>query len=306
MKTTISRRTGALCLSFGVAALVLAAGPANAQNLIYFEENGGGGNPRGLYTLDPGTGLATLRATVGGAERFFGMAVQPGTNTVFAVSVPGSTGLWTMDVDTGATTFIGDTGIDTMADIHFDPTSGTLYGIQRNVPYGIYKIDHTNAASTFISNTDASVRCGMVIDASGNAFGFSIDGILSKLDIPSGATALIGGTSVGATVEDGEITPSGAMYFTLFGGTVYKVDPNTGANALIHTSGMGSGLLGLISEVDTCYPDCNGSGSLTVADFGCFQGKYVLGDLYADCNASGTLTVADFGCFQGKYVLGCP
>ncbi|MFM9995899.1 MAG: choice-of-anchor B family protein [Phycisphaerales bacterium] len=56
----------------------------------------------------------------------------------------------------------------------------------------------------------------------------------------------------------------------------------------------------------TCYADCNESGNLTVADFGCFQGKYVLGDLYADCNASGTLTVADFGCFQGQYVLGCP
>ncbi|MFM9997040.1 MAG: hypothetical protein ACKVU4_14715 [Phycisphaerales bacterium] len=55
-----------------------------------------------------------------------------------------------------------------------------------------------------------------------------------------------------------------------------------------------------------CYPDCNGSGSLSVADFGCFQGKYVLGDLYADCNGSGALSVADFGCFQGKYVLGCP
>ncbi|MFM9994602.1 MAG: hypothetical protein ACKVU4_02250 [Phycisphaerales bacterium] len=55
-----------------------------------------------------------------------------------------------------------------------------------------------------------------------------------------------------------------------------------------------------------CYPDCNKDAQLTVADFGCFQGKYVLGDLYADCNTSGTLTVADFGCFQGKYVLGCP
>ncbi|MFM9996064.1 MAG: hypothetical protein ACKVU4_09700 [Phycisphaerales bacterium] len=56
----------------------------------------------------------------------------------------------------------------------------------------------------------------------------------------------------------------------------------------------------------TCYPDCNASGNLTVADFGCFQGKYVLGDMYADCNQGGNLTVADFGCFQGKYVLGCP
>ncbi|MFM9996421.1 MAG: hypothetical protein ACKVU4_11555 [Phycisphaerales bacterium] len=55
-----------------------------------------------------------------------------------------------------------------------------------------------------------------------------------------------------------------------------------------------------------CYADCNASGNLTVADFGCFQGKYVLGDLYADCNGSGTLSVADFGCFQGQYVLGCP
>ena len=56
----------------------------------------------------------------------------------------------------------------------------------------------------------------------------------------------------------------------------------------------------------TCYADCNLSGGLSVGDFGCFQGKYVLGDMYADCNASGGLSVADFGCFQGKYVLGCP
>ncbi|MFM9996612.1 MAG: hypothetical protein ACKVU4_12530 [Phycisphaerales bacterium] len=56
----------------------------------------------------------------------------------------------------------------------------------------------------------------------------------------------------------------------------------------------------------TCYADCNLSGTLTLADFGCFQGKYVLGDLYADCNASGGLSLADFGCFQSKYVLGCP
>ncbi|MFM9995901.1 MAG: S8 family serine peptidase [Phycisphaerales bacterium] len=60
------------------------------------------------------------------------------------------------------------------------------------------------------------------------------------------------------------------------------------------------------SCTNICYPDCNASGNLTVADFGCFQGKYVLGDPYADCNNSGTLTVADFGCYQGRYVLGCP
>ena len=55
-----------------------------------------------------------------------------------------------------------------------------------------------------------------------------------------------------------------------------------------------------------CYPDCNGDGALTVADFGCFQTKFVAGDPYADCNADGVLTVADFGCFQTEFVAGCP
>ncbi len=56
----------------------------------------------------------------------------------------------------------------------------------------------------------------------------------------------------------------------------------------------------------TCYPDCNNSTTLTVADFTCFQAKFVAADPYADCNDSGTLTVADFTCFQGKFVAGCP
>ncbi len=54
-----------------------------------------------------------------------------------------------------------------------------------------------------------------------------------------------------------------------------------------------------------CYPDCNKSGSLTIADFTCFQARFVAGDPYADCNQSGTLTVADFTCFQAAFVAGC-
>ncbi|MFM9995882.1 MAG: PQQ-dependent sugar dehydrogenase [Phycisphaerales bacterium] len=57
---------------------------------------------------------------------------------------------------------------------------------------------------------------------------------------------------------------------------------------------------------EVCYPDCNSSGSLTVADFGCFQSKYALNHPYADCNVSGSLSIADFGCFQSKFVLACP
>ncbi len=59
-------------------------------------------------------------------------------------------------------------------------------------------------------------------------------------------------------------------------------------------------------EGGECYPDCNGVGGLTIADFGCFQTKFVAGDPYADCNQDAALTVADFGCFQTKFVAGCP
>ncbi len=55
-----------------------------------------------------------------------------------------------------------------------------------------------------------------------------------------------------------------------------------------------------------CYPDCNADTLLNLADFGCFQTKFVLSDPYADCNADTFLNLADFGCFQTRFALACP
>ncbi len=55
-----------------------------------------------------------------------------------------------------------------------------------------------------------------------------------------------------------------------------------------------------------CYADCDASGTLTIADFGCFQAAFAGNQMYADCNSSGSLTIADFGCFQGAFAAGCP
>jgi hypothetical protein len=57
---------------------------------------------------------------------------------------------------------------------------------------------------------------------------------------------------------------------------------------------------------EPCYPDCNGSNTLTIADFACFQAAFANGDPYADCNGSSTLTIADFACFQAAFAAGCP
>ena len=72
-------------------------------------------------------------------------------------------------------------------------------------------------------------------------------------------------------------------------------------------TGVTSGINGIqIRRIDGCYADCNADGALSVADFGCFQTRFVAGDPYADCNGDGVRTVADFGCFQTAFVLGCP
>jgi photosystem II stability/assembly factor-like uncharacterized protein len=55
-----------------------------------------------------------------------------------------------------------------------------------------------------------------------------------------------------------------------------------------------------------CYPDCTEDGNLTIADFGCFQTRFIAGDPYADCNGVGGLTIADFACFQTAFIAGCP
>ncbi len=56
----------------------------------------------------------------------------------------------------------------------------------------------------------------------------------------------------------------------------------------------------------SCYPDCDSSGTLTSADFGCFQARFAAHQPYADCNADRQLTISDFGCFQSAFVTGCP
>jgi choice-of-anchor B domain-containing protein len=58
-------------------------------------------------------------------------------------------------------------------------------------------------------------------------------------------------------------------------------------------------------EATSCYADCDGSGTLNIDDFICFQTNFALGDLAADCDASGNLNIDDFICFQTTFALGC-
>jgi hypothetical protein len=80
----------------------------------------------------------------------------------------------------------------------------------------------------------------------------------------------------------------------------------TGGN-IITGGGTGGGSYDAwVALYESCYADCNADGALSLADFACFQTKYLATDPYADCNNDGAVNLADFGCFQTRYVLGCP
>jgi hypothetical protein len=101
-------------------------------------------------------------------------------------------------------------------------------------------------------------------------------------------------------------------YTFRYNGQVVVQDGNWGSNPTLQALDCYSDTIpdmfydDLALESIACYPDCNSVGGLTIADFGCFQTRFVAGDPYADCNGVGGLTIADFGCFQTRFVQGCP
>jgi choice-of-anchor B domain-containing protein len=60
-----------------------------------------------------------------------------------------------------------------------------------------------------------------------------------------------------------------------------------------------------VVKEETCYPDCDGDGTLDFFDFLCFQNAFLANDPYADCDGDGVLDFFDFLCFQNEFLAGC-
>lgn len=172
------------CNSLRVIALVLGVCTgrfAAAGNLVYFHDTGAGGSPRELYSFDPSTSLSTLRATMTGAQRFFSLEKRPSNDAIYAIE-QGTGALYTIDVDTGVATFIASTGLASIGDIAFDPTSGVLYGLGRNFPFSLYTINPSTGASILVGNIGHEVRTGLACSGTGQLYAAELNGVLWKVD----------------------------------------------------------------------------------------------------------------------------
>ncbi len=59
------------------------------------------------------------------------------------------------------------------------------------------------------------------------------------------------------------------------------------------------------ADLSACYPDCDGSSTLNIDDFICFQTLFAIQDPAADCDQDGFLNIDDFICFQTLFAIGC-
>ena len=103
--------------------------------------------------------------------------------------------LYKINLETGATTDIGNTGITTLSSLAINPLNGQLWG----TPVGdaIYKINKTNAQTTLVGNTGFSQTPAIAFDAEGKLFGTSkLSQVTSSellfIDTTNGVGTLIG------------------------------------------------------------------------------------------------------------------
>jgi hypothetical protein len=175
-------------ISILLSGLFFLSTLAATQAQVFYGATSSGSTSE-LYTIDPSTGAATaVGALVDSSENSYaitGLAFDSVTGTLYGSTSNSSPtllqGLVKIDPATGLVTQIGtfNTGVasNTMADITFDSSSGTLYGAGSHNG-NLYSINVASGLATLVGPSGyASVRGnGMAADAAGTIWGAPIGG----------------------------------------------------------------------------------------------------------------------------------
>jgi len=203
-----------------------------------------------VATINPTTGAATTGPGVTGAiGEFYALAPFPlstTNNTAFIGTITGDFG--TLDLDTGAFSKLGNTGV-TLAGMAV--ANGTLYGTSYETGGGtLYTINPANGNLTVVGTSPVNFW-GFGSTTSG-LYVVGLDMNLYSIDATSSAATLIGPTGIVLTdYWYGLSTNSSVLYFSV-GPSLYTLDTNTGAAILVGSTG-GPQLGALLLEGGTLY-----------------------------------------------------
>jgi hypothetical protein len=168
-------------------------------------------------SFDPANGAGmTLGPT--SFKNVFGMAFDPGTNTLFATTTKGADQLLTIDLLTGAGTIVGPIGFGSVQGLAFDPLAGVLYGTDRQTDQ-LITIDVASGNGTavgYLGGVYGDVR-GLAFDPlTSTLFGTArtVDHLI-RIDTQTGLAVDIGPLSY-SRIE--------SLAFDSIAGTLYGVD----------------------------------------------------------------------------------
>ncbi|MGH7893657.1 MAG: DUF7450 family protein [Candidatus Binatia bacterium] len=184
---TASGLSGVVFDASGRLLASTAGGPAVFSNLIQIDPD------TGALVTDVGTihdGATNLRIA--------DLGVQPGTDTLFAVSAPNGE-IYTVDKTTATATLVGSPGLNDAGGLAFAP-NGTLYATTAASPR-LLTVDPADGAVTSNVSMDRAVD-GLVVRSDGILFGTEAG--TSDLIVTvatDGTTAAVGNTGAGATSD---------------------------------------------------------------------------------------------------------
>jgi len=169
-----------------------------------------------LITIDTTTGARTVIGSLG--KEFSGISYDITTSTMYGVSL---TGLYTIDMTTGAATLVADSVVTGSVFINLacSPINGNLYTLDI-VTDSLYKLDKTTGAATLIGDigTDASYAQDAEFSSDGTFYmalynvSTSPSGMLSTCDTTT--AALSGNVLFGNGTDNFEITGFAIPYHT--------------------------------------------------------------------------------------------
>jgi len=252
-----------------LVVMALASSGTSATSNVLYAAYGGSASASDLYTVDPATGAKASVGAIGFAVT--GLAVQPGSGTLFGVTSGGGDAstrkLITINKTTGAGTVVGSLD-NIVADIAFD-SSGQLWGWSEcdldcdNEDFFVSINTSTGAASRVGSWDSSTAGDGMSFDKNGVLYAmlFGSGSDLSTIDTGTGVVTPVVEMS-GAPVS----APMGSASFGCDGTTFYATNGNKSSGVWLVTVNTSSGAVSSIGQmsptsstpIDALAWDCAG------------------------------------------------
>lgn len=246
------------------AAVLLATGGmthAWGQRLFFFDEDGGGGRPRGCYVFDVAIGTSTLLFEVPPNIVIDSMTTSKPVLIMLAVDSAASS-LYRVDLLRGRFELIRPLGVEGIS------------GLAQHRQWGTYAITNRGdlyqsggGRLNFVGNI-APVTAGLTFSPNGVLYGFDgANGDLYSVEPSKPSRTRLGGSGdpIGP-VTDATVTWDGELFVADYTGALFRVSLD-GRRTRVGATGLGDGLLGLAPEPSACEPcDVNCDGEINAFD----------------------------------------